>query len=75
MPDNMQFLHTYDVPAFLREKMGIKVSLSVIHKRFMPSKKEGPPVAGRWGGRPLYRPSDVLAWAQSRIAREVEERP
>ena len=36
------------------------------------SKKVGPPIAKKWGTRPLYSPSTVLAWAQSRI-RNPEE--
>jgi hypothetical protein len=62
-----QFLHTQDVPAFLREHVGIKISVSTVYKRFMPSSGEGPKPAGYWSGRPVYRPSDVLDWAISRI--------
>lgn len=70
MAEVEQYLHTHDVPAFLRERMGIKLSLSSVHKYFMPSLGSGPPVAGRWGGRPLYRPADILAWAAAKIERE-----
>ena len=33
-------------------------------------KGAGPPPASFWGRRPLYRPDDVLPWAQSRMKKK-----
>jgi hypothetical protein len=47
--------------------MGVRITVSTLHKKFMPSLGQGPKPAGRWGGRPIDRPADVLEWAAKQI--------
>jgi hypothetical protein len=54
---------------FLREH-GFPIGWSTLTKLAAPACGKGPPVAGYWPGqgrneRPLYRPAEALAWAQS----------
>ena len=65
--NEQQFLHVGDVPAFLYERMGVRITQSTLHKKWMPKSGLGPKPAGRWGGKPIYRPRDVLEWAKSQI--------
>jgi hypothetical protein len=67
-----QYLHVADIPAFLYQQMGIRISVSTLHKKLMPSLGTGPKPAGRWGGRPIFRPADILRWAQSQIGESRE---
>jgi hypothetical protein len=64
---NERYLMLKDIPAFLYEQRGIRISLSTLEKLCAPACNEGPPVASYWGRRPLRRPDDVLAWADSRL--------
>ena len=72
MPETEAYLHVSDIPAFLFEKMGVRVTVSTLHKKFMPSLGTGPKPVGRWGGRPIFRPADILEWARGQI-RESRE--
>jgi hypothetical protein len=56
-----------DIPAFIYEQRGVRISLSSLEKLCAPSVNEGPPVALYWGRRPLRRPADVLAWVDRRL--------
>ena len=62
-----EFISQRDVPELIRERLGIKVALSTIHKKFSPRVSEGPKPVGYWSGRPYYRPDDVLEWARGRL--------
>ena len=42
------------------------ISDAYFSKLCLPSRNSGPPVACWFGGRPLYEPAAVLAWAKSR---------
>jgi hypothetical protein len=64
-----KFLTTADIPAFLRDNRGIKVGRSTIEKWVSPSINRGPRPAAYWSRRPLFKPSDVLAWADARLRR------
>jgi hypothetical protein len=63
---------------FLREH-GFPIGWSTLAKLAAPACGRGPPVAGYWPGqgrteRPLYRPAEALAWAQS-LVRAQPTRP
>ena len=64
------FLHVADVPEYLKRMLGVRISVSSIHKKWMPSLGTGPKPAGRWGGKPIYHPADVLQWAKDQIREE-----
>jgi hypothetical protein len=46
---------------------GFPISKSTLDKLAMPSRGEGPPLAGFWSNRALYDPAKALAWAKSRF--------
>ena len=62
-----KYLMLQDLSEFIRERRGIRVALSSLEKMVAPANGSGPPVASRWGRRPLFRPADVLAWADARM--------
>ena len=64
---DQKYLMLQDLPAFLHEHRGIRVALSSLEKMVAPANGSGPPVASRWGRRPLFRPAAVLAWADARV--------
>jgi hypothetical protein len=66
MPATDRYLTRKEVVEFLREH-GYPVSFSTFTKLSMPSRGEGPKPEGCWGGRHLYRPAHVLAWAKARF--------
>jgi hypothetical protein len=72
VPEVEQFLHVRDIPDFLYEQMGVRITVSTLHKKLMPSLGTGPKPAGRWGGRPIFRPADILQWAQNQISESRE---
>src|SRR5262249_49474360 len=57
------------ISPLLQEKLGIKLGKSTIAKLFSPAIGQGCEPAAYWNKRPLYRPSDVIAWAKSRLRR------
>jgi hypothetical protein len=67
VPSIPEFVTQRDVPDLIRERLGIKVALSTIHKKFSPRIGEGPAPVGFWSGRPYYKPDDILEWARGRM--------
>jgi hypothetical protein len=65
MSDKLPRLTRQQAVAFLNQN-GFPISLSTLERLCMPSRGEGPPVDLVFNGRPLYRPDDVLAWAEAR---------
>ena len=53
--------------AFLHEH-GWPVGKGTWQKLCSPSIGKGPPIAGYWGKRPLYRPTEGLAWMRSLLS-------
>ncbi len=53
----------FQVLEFVRDELGIPLSLTTLEKMCMPSVGKGPPVAGMWSRRPLYDREAVRAWA------------
>jgi hypothetical protein len=66
--DQREFLTRSELPDFLRQH-GFPISRSSIDKLSMASRgsNDGPPAAGIWGNRHLYRPAAVLKWARARF--------
>ncbi len=66
--DQREYLTRAELPRFLR-RHGYPISRSSIDKLSMPSRGEraGPKPVGVWGNRHLYRPEEVLAWAERRF--------
>jgi hypothetical protein len=60
------YLTRCELAAFLTER-GFPISKSTLDKLAMPSRGEGPPMSGAWGGRGFYDPAQALAWAQGRF--------
>jgi hypothetical protein len=46
---------------------GYPISLHSLNRLCAPSCREGPPLAGVWGGRGFYDPGRALAWARARF--------
>jgi hypothetical protein len=61
-----RYLTLREAPHYLREH-GYPVSFSALRKMCLPSRGEGPPVAGRWGQRLLFAPNALLEWAERRV--------
>jgi hypothetical protein len=62
-----------DTPLLTRDQVreclnaaGYPLKASYFNKICLPSRNAGPPIAKRFGKRPLYRMSDALAWAEAR---------
>jgi hypothetical protein len=55
------------ISPLLKEKLGIELGKSTISKLFSPAVGQGCEPAAFWNKRPLYRPSDVISWAKSRL--------
>jgi hypothetical protein len=55
------------ISPLLKETLGIELGKSTIAKLFSPAVGQGCEPAAYWNKRPLYRPSDVIAWAKSRL--------
>lgn len=47
------------------KSLGLPIGLAQVNKLAM--RGEGPPPAGRWGNRDVYRPSEVRDWALQRL--------
>ena len=67
-PEPPEFLTRAEIPEFLAQH-GFPIGRSTIDKLSMPSRGDsaGPPPAGIWGNRHLYRPGQVLRWARNRF--------
>jgi|EndMetStandDraft_8_1072994.scaffolds.fasta_scaffold1019351_2 hypothetical protein len=66
----MRYLMLSDIPEFLREQRGFRISQSTLQKLTSPACNQGPPVSSRWGRRVLFEPDAVLAWFDSRLRPE-----
>lgn len=53
--------------------LGFPISKDHFDKLCLPSRKAGPPIAARWGLRPMYDPDAVRAWAMARSAHPADE--
>jgi len=62
--DSERYLTRKDLPGFLLEKRNFSISMSRLD--VLKWQGIGPPVAGKWGRAPMYRPDDVLRWADER---------
>jgi hypothetical protein len=62
-----KYLFIDELPAFLLQEMGLRLSKPTLHKMTSPGVGTGPPSAGFWGKRQVFRPSDVLQWARARV--------
>jgi hypothetical protein len=51
---------------FLTER-GFPISKSTLDKLAMPSRGEGPPLAGVWAGKGFYDPARAIRWARGRF--------
>jgi hypothetical protein len=54
----VEYLHANDYP----------LSLSTMNRLCAPACAQGPPMAGVWGGKAFYAPSQALAWACARFS-------
>jgi hypothetical protein len=68
--EDEKYLFIDDLPAFLLAQTGLRLSLPTLHKMTSPGVGLGPPSAGHWGKRQVFRPSDVLEWARARVRPE-----
>jgi hypothetical protein len=59
-----RYLRRAEVPAFLREHLGVSVTAGILAK--MASQGEGPPFVF-WGRIPAYSESVTLAWGRSHL--------
>src|SRR5690242_20737379 len=65
MEGDNKYLFAGDIPGFLRERTGLRLSRSTVHK--MTSLATGPKPDGHWGRRPVWTENTVLAWALARV--------
>jgi hypothetical protein len=68
MTDSTEFpplLTRAQVPQFLKTR-GLPITKRYFEKLSVPSGQGGPRVDRWFGNRALYRPEDVLAWAEAR---------
>ena len=61
-----QYQTRRQLAAFLTGR-GFPISKSTLDKLAMPSRGEGPPVVGVWGGKSFYDPARALEWARVRF--------
>jgi hypothetical protein len=47
--------------------IGFPVTAGTMNQLCAPARGEGPPIAGFWGARAVYRLEDGIAWARSRL--------
>jgi hypothetical protein len=52
---------------------GFPITLSYLNFLCSPAQNQGPPVEGRWGGRPLYTADAALAWAENRLRQKSQQ--
>ncbi len=60
-------IYRNEIPPLLKAELGIVLGKSTVAKLFSPAVGQGCEPAAYWNKRPLYRPSDVIAWAKSRL--------
>jgi hypothetical protein len=68
--EDERYLFIDELPAFLLEQKGLRLSLPTLHKMTSPGIGTGPPSAGFWGKRQVFTPSGVLEWARNRVRPE-----
>ena len=67
-----QMLDRYDAAAFIREKTGVPIEAIDLERA---AKAGTGPVFRRWGrSKPLYRPSDLMKWAASKLSEPIHPR-
>jgi hypothetical protein len=66
MSDEKPIVGYGPLAAFLTDQ-GFPIGRSTLSKYCSPAINKGPPSDGVWGQKPLFRPSQVLKWAQDRI--------
>jgi hypothetical protein len=59
-----EYLTRRDLVQFLREH-GYPISIYTLEKLITAG--EGPPRAGYWGNRPVFKPDQSLGWARGRV--------
>ena len=62
-----EYLRMMQVPEFLEQRLGIKMSRSTVEKKFCPSSRVRPVPDCYWGNQPLYKPATILEWARGRM--------
>src|SRR6516164_5185898 len=62
-----QLIYRSGISPLLEAELGIKLGKSTIAKLFSPAVGQGCEPACYWNRRPLYRPSDIVSWAKSRL--------
>jgi hypothetical protein len=50
--------------------LGFPITAGTLNQLCAPARGEGPPIAGYWGTRPVYRLEDGLAWAHGSLRRK-----
>lgn len=63
-----KYLFFDQLPAFLAERTGLRLCKATLHKICSPGVATGPKPAAYWGRRPVFRPTDVLEWAQTKLS-------
>jgi hypothetical protein len=54
--------------------LGFPISKDHFDKLCLPSRRGGPPVAARWGLRPMYDEDGLRNWAMSRSSKNPADR-
>lgn len=54
-------------------KLGFPISKDHFDKLCLPSRKSGPPVAARWGLRPMYDEAQLRDWAMTRSSHPADQ--
>ena len=52
--------------------LGFPISEDHFNKLCLPSRRTGPPVAARWGLRPMYDENSLRLWAMSRSSNPAD---
>jgi len=60
-------IHRGEIPHLLKTTLGIKLGKSTVAKLFSPAIGQGCAPVCYWGRKPMYRASDIIAWARSRL--------
>jgi hypothetical protein len=63
-----KYLFFDQLPAFLEEQTGLRLSKPTLWKICSPGVGTGPKPAAYWGRRPVFLPSTVLDWARAQLS-------
>ena len=66
-----QMLDRIEAAAFIRESVGVPIEPLDLERH---AKAGTGPVFRRWGRKPLYRRSDLTAWAVERLSAPIQPR-